>query len=58
MTAFLNADALRAHAVPVSLYEALRNERPALVAWWLIAPDRQLVCRWRTDDRAPDVPPG
>jgi hypothetical protein len=58
MTAFLTVDALRAHAAPVTMYEALRDERPALVAWWLIAPDGQMVCRWRTTDRAPDVPPG
>jgi hypothetical protein len=58
MTAFLNVDRSRAHVVRVSPCEALRDERSALVSWCLIALNRQLVGRWRSGDRAPDVPPG
>jgi hypothetical protein len=60
MTAFLTVDVLRAHAVPVHLREALRRadlSRPVLLARWLIAPDGRPICRWQTDDPAPEFPP-
>jgi hypothetical protein len=50
MAAFLSVDVHRAHAAP-SLPRHVDASRPT---GWLIAPIR----RWRTGNKAPELPPG
>jgi hypothetical protein len=61
MTAILNIDVLRAHAVSAinspglgnasapACHRSVRRLRPVLVARWRVRPDGQLACRWETD---------
>jgi hypothetical protein len=60
MTAILNIDVLRAHAVPAITETGCGNPaapvrnrlfpRPVLVARWRVRPDGHLVCRWETEN--------
>jgi hypothetical protein len=61
MTAILNIDVLRAHAVSATnspglgnasapaCHRSVRHLRPVLVARWRVRPDGLLACRWETD---------
>jgi hypothetical protein len=60
MTAFLNVETPRAHAVPVTPREArsrLEAARAVVPARRRIAPDGRLTCRWRADNNDPEFPP-
>jgi hypothetical protein len=56
MTAFLNVEVPRAHAVPVTPSAAPRRagvSNAAIAAGWLIVSDGRWLGHWRTDDPAP-----
>ena len=60
MTAILNIDVLRAHAVSATTQTGFGNtaapvrnrltSRPVLVARWRLGPDGHLACRWETEN--------